>query len=91
MDRVLQAHDLVRLRSFISLHDVELDGIAFLEALIPVRLNRRVMYEHIGTIIAPNESEPFCIIEPLHFAFMLRHGTPTSYLQIGNREGILRI
>lgn len=90
MDRVLQAHHLIRLRSFIPLHDVKLDGVAFLQTLVPVRLNCCVMHEHIGAVVAPNESEPFCIIEPLHFAFVLRHGTRTSSLQIGNRKGSCR-
>ena len=91
LNGALRSLDLVRLRPFISLDDVEFYVVTFLQALIPVRLNRRVVYEHIGTIFPPDESESFRIVEPLYLAFMLRHGTRTSPIQIGNREGILRI
>ena len=91
LNGALQPLNLVRLRSLISLDDVELYIVTFLQTLIPVRLNRRVVYEHIGTIFPSDESESFRIVEPLHLAFMLRHGTRTSPIQIGNREGILSI
>ena len=84
-------HHLVRLRPFISLDDVELDVVAFFQTLIPIRLNRCVVHEYIGTIFPPDEAESFSVVEPLYFAFVLRHGTRTSPIQIGNREGILGI
>ena len=89
MQRAFQPQYLVCLGSFLSLHDVKFNIVAFLQAFIPFSLNRGVVYEHIRAIVAPNEPESFCIIEPLHFAFMLRHGARTSPIQIGNHEGTL--
>ena len=82
---------LVCLRPLISLDDVELYVVPFLQTFISFSLNCSVVYEHIGTIFPSDESEAFRIVEPLYFTFMLRHGTHTSPIQIGNREGILLI
>jgi hypothetical protein len=62
-----------RLRTFLSLNNFELDVIAFLEALITLRLDGTVMDEHIGPIIPANKAEALCVIEPFHFTFDSRH------------------
>ena len=44
---------LICLRSLVSLDDVELNGIAFLQRLIPFPLDRAVMDEDVGpTVVA---------------------------------------
>jgi hypothetical protein len=61
------------LRTLLSLNNFELDVIAFLEALITLRLDGTVMDEHIGPIIPANKAEALCVIEPFHFTFDSRH------------------
>jgi hypothetical protein len=61
------------LRAFLSLDNFELDIIAFLEALIALRLDGTVVDEHIGPIIPANKAEALCVIEPFHFSFYSRH------------------
>ena len=51
--RFPQANDLIRLRSFASFNNVELDFIAFLQAFVAVNLDRTVMHEDICSTIAP--------------------------------------
>ena len=54
------------LRTLRSLHDFKLNHISFLQGAITVANNRGIMNEDVGTIIAPNESVTFCVIEPFH-------------------------
>ena len=63
----------IGLRAFLALHDFELNLIAFLETLVSLRLYGAVVDEHIRTILLPDESEAFCVIEPLDCAFNARH------------------
>lgn len=67
------SHDLIGLWTFLTLNNVELDFVAFLEALVSVDLNGAVMDKNIGPIIAPDKAVAFCVIKPLDFAFVLRH------------------
>ncbi|HUV70017.1 MAG TPA: hypothetical protein VMW15_10175 [Terracidiphilus sp.] len=48
------------------LHHVELHGLTFLQTLETIRIDRRVVHEHIFTVLARNKAEAFRIIEPLH-------------------------
>jgi hypothetical protein len=48
-------HYLVRLRTLLVLHDVELHIVAFFETLISLRLNRAVVNEDIGSVISANK------------------------------------
>jgi hypothetical protein len=54
------------LRTLRPLHDLKLNHISFLQGAITVTNNRGIMNEDIGTIIAPNESVTFSVIEPFH-------------------------
>ena len=80
------AGDLIGLRSFLALDDIELDIIPFFQAFVTVKLNRAVVNEYIRAIITPNEAIAFCIVEPLHFAFVRCH-EPWTFLKriaVGN-------
>lgn len=67
------ADDLISLRTFLTLNDVELYFVALFEALVTVELNCAVVDENVRSIIASYKAVAFCVIEPLDFAFVLRH------------------
>ena len=69
----LNSEDLISLRAFGSLNDVELDLVAFLEALIALALDRTVMDEDIGPTVAAQETVAFSVVEPLNRTFVLCH------------------
>jgi hypothetical protein len=56
------------LRTLGSLHDLKLNHLSFLQGAITVSNNRGIMNEDVGTILAPNESVAFRVIEPFHRA-----------------------
>ncbi len=56
------------------LNDVELDIVTFFEALVAVELDCGVVHEDIGTVVPPDESIAFSVVEPLHFSFVSCHG-----------------
>src|SRR6185312_1258927 len=64
---------LIGLGTLCALDDVELHFVAFLQGFISVQLDRAVVNEHIGTIGPAKESISLGIVEPLYFAFKLRH------------------
>ncbi len=66
-------YDVCRLRSFLTLSNLELYGIAFLKALISFRIDRAVMDEHIRAILPSNEAIALCIVEPLNRTFQTIH------------------
>jgi hypothetical protein len=70
---LIEASDGISLGSFLALNDVELDVVAFFEALISVKLNCRVVDEDIGAVFAPDESVAFCVIKPFDLAFISSH------------------
>lgn len=67
------ADDLIGLRSLLTLNDVEFYLVALLEAFVPIDLNSAVVDENVRSIIASYKAVAFCVIEPLDFAFVLRH------------------
>jgi hypothetical protein len=68
-----KASHLIRLRSFLSLHDVEFDLVAFFQAFVSVDLDRAVMHENVRPIIASNKAITFRVVKPLNLAFILSH------------------
>jgi hypothetical protein len=64
--------DVGRLRSFGSLNNFKFDGIPLVQAPITIARYRRIVYEHIRTVIAPDEAISFRIIEPLHDSLHFR-------------------
>jgi NO-binding membrane sensor protein with MHYT domain len=53
--------------ALLSLHYIELDALAFDEALESAALNRRVMDKHIFlAVIARDETKAFAVVEPLY-------------------------
>jgi len=72
-----------RLGSFRSLHDLELHRISFLQCPVSLADDRRIMYEHIGAVVPPDESIPFRIVKPfncsLHLVAPLAGDSDVSY------------
>src|SRR6185503_4281695 len=64
------------LRSFLSLHDLEVHSIAFLKALVTLRANSAVVDEHVWPIVSADEAVTFGVIEPLHSTFQAIHVLP---------------
>src|SRR3954467_11335347 len=67
------AGHVLSLRAFLPLADLELHIIAFLQALVAIRLDSAVVDKDIGAIILADESEAFGVIEPFHLTFYSRH------------------
>ena len=63
----------IRLRTFLSLDDVELYIIALFQGFIAIQLDCRVVNENIWPVVASDESVALGVVEPLHFAFELSH------------------
>src|SRR5690349_15023176 len=53
----------VGLRTFLALHDLEFNLIAFLKALVTLRFDCAVVNENIRPTILADESKPFGIVE----------------------------
>src|SRR3974390_696718 len=78
-DRVLRCFgDVCCLRSLLTLNDLELDGVAFLEALVAGGGDGTIVNEHIGAAIASDESVSLCIVKPLHRSLQSFHVRPLS-------------
>jgi hypothetical protein len=60
--------DVGSLRTFRSLHNLELDYVSFLQSPVTVTDYGRVVNEHIRAIVAPDKAVPFCVIEPFYDA-----------------------
>ena len=66
-----ETRDLVGLGALGSLDDVELDLIAFLEALVALALDRTVVNEDVGATLAAEKAVALCVVEPLYGALIL--------------------
>src|SRR3569623_3720784 len=78
--RVLQPGNSNRLRTLLPLNDVELHVIALFQSLVTIQLNCRVVDENIRPVITSDESVALGVVEPLDFAFVLRHRVCLSCL-----------
>src|SRR5579864_3310694 len=64
------------LRSFLALHNLELHGVAFLEALVAFSGDGAVVDEHVRPVVPSYEPVAFCVVEPLHSTFQTIHVRP---------------
>ena len=64
---LLDPRHVACLRTLLTVDNLELDLIAFLQALISIGVDRAVVHEYIRmTIVAADKAKAFRIIEPLH-------------------------
>jgi hypothetical protein len=63
----------VGLRSLLPLNDVELNLVAFFQALVPIKLDRAVMNKHVGPVVPADKAVALCVVKPLHLTFVLSH------------------
>jgi hypothetical protein len=73
MGGIPHSDNCVRLGTFLTLDDIEFDVIALFQSFVAVQLDCRVVDEHIGAVIASDESVALGVVEPLDFAFVLSH------------------
>src|SRR5947208_16088404 len=65
----LELHDILRRRTLLSLHDVELDPLALGERLEPLCLDRGVVHEAVLlAVLGRDETKALRVVEPLHDA-----------------------
>src|ERR1700744_1527386 len=67
----LETRDLISLRTFCSLDDVEFNLITFLQAFVSLALNGTVVNEDVGSSLAAEKAVALRVIEPLYCAFIL--------------------
>jgi hypothetical protein len=68
---LFEAGDLIGLRAFGALDDVELDFVSFFETLVAFALDGAVVNEHVGTPVTAEKTVSLCVVEPLYGAFVL--------------------
>ena len=69
----LEADHCIRLGTFLTLDDVELDVIALFQRFVPVQLNCRVVDEYIRPVFTSDESVALGVVKPLDLTFELSH------------------
>jgi hypothetical protein len=70
---ILEADYCIRLRTFLTLDDIELNFIALFQSFVPVQLDRGVMDEYIWPVFTPDESIALGVVKPLDLPFVLSH------------------
>jgi hypothetical protein len=76
--RWIQADDVLRSRTFLTLDDIELDLLALVQRLEARSLDRAVVDEYVLATFPSDEAETLLGIEPLHRATDLRHVVPAA-------------
>ena len=69
----LQTGYILGLQTLGALLDFELNGLAFVEALVPVSLDRREVHENIFTGLALDETITLCCVKPLDRTLLSAH------------------
>jgi hypothetical protein len=64
--RSLQNLNILGLKALRALGHIELNGLTFLEAPEPIRLNRGEMHKDIFTGLPAYKAEPLGVVKPLH-------------------------
>src|ERR1035441_2255251 len=68
---IFRPNHSVGLRTFLSIDDIELDFVAFLQGLVTIYLDGRIVNEYIRSILSANKAKTLGVIEPLDCAFVL--------------------
>jgi hypothetical protein len=64
------------LRAFLTFGYFELHRVALLQTFVSLRVNCTVVHKDVGSIGAPDETIPLCIVEPLDGSFQSFHEAP---------------
>jgi hypothetical protein len=65
------AFDVFCLKSLRALNDLVFHELPFLQGLVAVAVNRDVVTEDVGSSIALEKAEAFCVVEPDDLSFVL--------------------
>jgi len=79
------------LRTFLPLDDLELDLVAFLQALIAVDGDGAVMHENVRSTIAAEKTVSFCVVKPLDDAFQPFHDVLSPFCEAKKEYRILSL
>jgi hypothetical protein len=66
-----ETRDLIGLRTFRSLDDVEFNLVTLFKAFVSLALNGAVMDKDVCPALSAEEAVPFCVVEPLYCALVL--------------------
>jgi hypothetical protein len=69
----LRLGHILSLRPFLTLHDLKLNIIALLQALVAFRLDGAVVDKHIRAVVTSDKPEALRVVKPFHFTFDSRH------------------
>jgi len=72
---VLEGHYALGLQALGALLDLELDGLAFIQGLVSIGLDRRKMDKDVLTGLALNKAVALGRIKPLHCSLFCSHFT----------------
>ncbi len=61
------------LRTLLTFDNFEFDRVALLQTLIAIGLDRAIVHEYVGAILAPDKSKALGIVEPLDRTFQSCH------------------
>ena len=76
IERLPLWNDVLRLQTFRSLFDFELDLLSIIQRLVTVALNGGKMDEYILARLALNKAKTFRSVKPLHYTLLFAHGIP---------------
>lgn len=82
----LVSNDLVGLRPFLPLNNVELYLIAFFQTLVPIDLDGAVMDKYVGPVVSSDKAVTLRIIKPFDLTLVLSHEPCPSLKQIAVGE-----
>ncbi len=71
--RLSKFDNFVSLGSFLTLHDVKFDRVAFLKGFEALTLDSRVVNENVRSAILADEAVALTVIEPLYFPLKSCH------------------
>ena len=68
-----QSDHCIRLGTFLTLDNVELNFVALFQRFVAVQLDCRVVDEYIRPVFTSDESVAFGVVKPLDLTFVLSH------------------
>src|SRR5215469_6453379 len=71
--RCLLLRNVFRLWALLALNYFKFNVIAFLQALVALRLDGAVVDKHIGAVFPADKAEALRVVKPFHFTFDSRH------------------
>src|SRR5438552_8682770 len=74
--------NVLSLETFGTLSNCEFDAVAFLQSLVSVADDGRIVNKHIPAGRPLDETESLLVVEPLYLALLFAHYPQTPFLQL---------